>query len=48
LTAEAACATLATHFGLPAYAFHDTIQRLFRRQPASFVADIAAGLRRRR
>jgi hypothetical protein len=48
LTAEAARATLATHFGLPAYAFHDTIQRMFRRQPTSFVADIAAGLRRRR
>jgi hypothetical protein len=48
LTAEAARETLATHFGLPAYAFHDTIQCLFRRQPTSFVADIAAGLRRRR
>jgi hypothetical protein len=48
LTAEAARATLETHFGLPAYAFHDTIQRLFRRQPTSFVADIVAGLRRRR
>jgi IrrE N-terminal-like domain len=48
LTAEAARATLATHFGLPAYAFHDTIQHTFRRPPTSFVADIAAGLRRRR
>ncbi len=48
LTAKAVCATLAIHFGLPAYAFHDTIQRMFRRQPTSFVADIAEGLRRRR
>jgi hypothetical protein len=48
LTAEAARGTLATYFGLPAYAFHDTIQRIFRRQPTSFVADIAEGLRRRR
>jgi hypothetical protein len=48
LTAEAARATLATHFGLPAYAFHDTIQRMVRRQPTSFVADIAEGLRRQR
>jgi hypothetical protein len=48
LTPEAARVTLATHFGLPAYAFDDTIQRLFRRQPPSFVADLAAGLRRRR
>jgi hypothetical protein len=48
LTAEAVRATLATHFGLPAYAFHDTIQRMFQRQPSSFVADIAEGLRRGR
>ena len=48
LTAEAARATLATHFGLPAYAFRDTIQRMFRRPPTSFIADIAEGLRRRR
>lgn len=48
LTAEAARATLATHFGLPAHAFHGTIQRIFRRRPTSFVEDIAAGLRRRR
>jgi hypothetical protein len=48
LTAEAARTALATHFGLPAYAFHDAIQRIFRRQPTSFVADIAEGLRRRR
>jgi hypothetical protein len=48
LTAETARATLATHFGLPAYAFHHTIQRLFRRQPTSFVADITAGLRGQR
>ena len=48
LTAEAARGTLATYFGLPAYAFHDTIQHTFRRPPTSFVADIAAGLRRRR
>ena len=48
LTAEVARATRATRFGLPAYAFHDTIQRMVRRQPTSFVADIAAGLRKRR
>jgi hypothetical protein len=48
LTPDAARATLATHFGLPAYAFHDTIQRLFRRQPTSFVGDLVEGLRRRR
>jgi hypothetical protein len=48
LTAEVARETLATHFGLPAYAFHDAIQRMFRRQPTSFVADIVEGLRRRR
>jgi hypothetical protein len=48
LTPEAARTALATHFGLPAYAFHHAIQRIFRRQPTSFIADIAAGLRRRR
>jgi hypothetical protein len=48
LTADAARGVLATHFGLPAYAFHDTIQRMFRCQPTSFVADIAEELRRRR
>jgi hypothetical protein len=48
LTAEVARATLATHFGLPAYTFHDTVQRMFRRPPTSFVADITAGLRRQR
>jgi IrrE N-terminal-like domain len=48
LTAEAVGGTLATYFGLPACAFHDTIQRIFQRQPTSFVADIAEGLRRRR
>lgn len=39
-------AALATHFGLPAYAFHDTIRRLVRRSFPSFVADIRAGLRK--
>jgi IrrE N-terminal-like domain len=48
LTPNAARTALATYFGLPAYAFHDAIQRMFRRQPTSFVADIAEGLRRRR
>jgi len=48
LTVEAARGALATHFGLPAYAFHDTIQHMFRRQPTSFIADITEGLRRRR
>jgi hypothetical protein len=48
LTPDAARATLARYFGLPGYAFNDIIQRIFRRQPTSFVADIAAGLRRRR
>jgi hypothetical protein len=48
LTPEAARTALATHFGLPAYAFHNAIRRIFRRPPTSFVADIAAGLRRRR
>jgi hypothetical protein len=48
LTSDAVRATLATHFGLPAYAFNDTIQCMFRRRPPSFVADIVEGLRRRR
>jgi hypothetical protein len=48
LTVEAARATLTTCFGLPSYAFDHIIQRLFRRRPTSFVADIVAELRRRR
>jgi hypothetical protein len=48
LTPDAARAALATHFGLPAYAFIDTIQRMFHCQPPSFVADIIEGIRRRR
>jgi hypothetical protein len=48
LTPTAASTALAAHFGLPAYAFYDTIQRIFRHRPTSFVADIAVELRRRR
>jgi hypothetical protein len=47
-TPDAARATLTTHFGLPAYAFNETIQCMFRGRLPSFVADIAEGLRRRR
>jgi hypothetical protein len=39
-------AALATHFGLPAYAFNKTIQRMVRRPLRSFVEDIRAGLRK--
>jgi hypothetical protein len=45
-TPKAARAALATHFGLPAYAFHDIIQRMVRRPPTTFVEDISAGLRK--
>jgi hypothetical protein len=44
LTLEVARTALATHFGLPAYVFHDTIQHMVRRSPPSFVEDILAGL----
>ena len=37
-------AVLATHFGLPEYAFHEIIQRLVRRPLPSFVEDIRQGL----
>jgi hypothetical protein len=39
-------AALATHFGLPAYAFNKTIQRMVRRPLRSFAEDIRAGLRK--
>jgi hypothetical protein len=38
-------AALATHFGLPAYTFNATIQRLLRPPPRSFVEDMRVGLR---
>jgi IrrE N-terminal-like domain len=41
-------AALATHFGLPAYAFNETIQHTVRRPLPSFVDDIRAGLRKQR
>jgi IrrE N-terminal-like domain len=47
-TPNASGTALATHFGLPAYAFHDIIQRIVRRSPPAFVDDILAGLRRQR
>jgi hypothetical protein len=39
-------AALAMYFGLPAYAFDETIQRLVRRPLPSFVEDIRRGLRK--
>jgi hypothetical protein len=39
-------AALAAHFGLPAYAFNETIQHTVRRPLPSFVDDIRAGLRK--
>ena len=39
-------ATLTTHFGLPADAFREIIQRLVRRPLPSFVEDIRTGLRK--
>jgi hypothetical protein len=48
LTPEAACTALAAHFGLPAYAFYDTVRHMVRRSPPSFVEDILAGLRQQR
>ena len=39
-------AALATHFGLPAYAFNETIKRMVRHPLRSFVEDIRAGLRK--
>ena len=48
LTPDAVRSNLATYFGLPVYAFHEIVQCIFRRRPPSFVADIAAGLRKRR
>jgi hypothetical protein len=46
VTPEDIRAVLATHFGLPAYAFHQIIQRLVRRPLPSFVEDIRTGLRK--
>ena len=39
-------AALATHFGLPTYAFNETIRQMTRRHSSSFVADIIEGIRR--
>jgi hypothetical protein len=39
---------LATHFGLPLYAFDEVIQHLFRRPPPFFITDIITELRRQR
>jgi hypothetical protein len=39
---------LAAYFGLPPYVFDEVIQRMFRRRPPSFVAEIVEGMRRRR
>jgi IrrE N-terminal-like domain len=47
-TPKAAATALATYFGLPAYVIHDTIQRMVRRSPPSFVEDILSGLRKQR
>lgn len=47
-TQDAARTALATYFGLPASAFHLTIQRVVRRSPMSFVEDMRAGLRQHR
>jgi len=46
LTADNVRATLAFHFGLPAYAFNETMQRMVRRPLRSFVEDVRAGLRK--
>jgi hypothetical protein len=48
VTSEIARAALARHFGLPAYVFNETIQRMVRRPPPSFVQDILEGLRQQR
>jgi len=45
---ETADTTLAMHFGLPSYVFHDITQRMVRPSPPSFMEDILAGLRRQR
>ncbi len=46
-TPHAARPVLAAYFGLPGYAFNDTIQRMFQRRSSSFVPDVIEGLRRR-
>jgi hypothetical protein len=48
LTPEIARAALARRFGLPAHAFNETIQRMVRCQPLSFVQDILQGPRQQR
>jgi hypothetical protein len=48
ITSEIARAALARRFGLPAYAFDETIRRMVRRPLPSFVQDILEGLRQQR
>jgi hypothetical protein len=48
LTPAIASMALATHFGLPAYAFAEVVRRMLHRRSASALADIIAEIKRRR